>query len=172
MKDTYNTEWMRAIGTRAWPFTFQQGTILGKISEVDGVSIYTGKAIGGMQTGDGQQLGAPYGLGITPDGNVRYVYAFDHVILESPNKYLGFEKKDITTPDSGNTKQEFIYSGRNGTVLYFIYREFMNVLARPAFTQNVQYDLKEGNIVGFKSLRILVKSARNTTVDYQIDHGF
>ena len=47
-------------------------------------------------------------------------------------------------------KQEFIYNGKINNALKFIYRECISDFARPAFTQELQYDITESNIIGFK----------------------
>jgi len=69
-------------------------------------------------------------------------------------------------------KQEFIYSGKIGNSIKFIYREFIDNLARPSFTQDIQYDLDESSIVGFKGLKIEVISATNSLIKYKIISPF
>lgn len=69
-------------------------------------------------------------------------------------------------------KQEFIYNGKSGNTLKFTYREFINDMARPAFTQELQYDLADGNIVGFKGLRIEVVKTSNIDIEYKIISSF
>lgn len=69
-------------------------------------------------------------------------------------------------------KQEFVYNGKSGNTLKFTYREFINDMARPAFTQELQYDLTEGNIVGFKGLRIEVVKTSNIDIEYKIISSF
>ncbi len=46
-------------------------------------------------------------------------------------------------------------------------------MARPAFTQDLTYDHKNGEttVVGFKGLRMRVIDASNTKVTYIIDQG-
>lgn len=65
-------------------------------------------------------------------------------------------------------KQEFIYNGKVGNSIKFIYREFSNDLARPSFTQDIQYDLNESTLVGFKGLKIEILSATNTLIKYKV----
>jgi hypothetical protein len=65
-------------------------------------------------------------------------------------------------------KQEFIYNGRIGNAVKFIYREYLDDYARPAFTQDLQYDLSESNIIGFLGLRIEVIKATNTNIEYKV----
>lgn len=68
--------------------------------------------------------------------------------------------------------QEFIYNGRYENNLRFIYREFSNDSARPAFTQEVQYDLDGGAEIGFKDLLIEVVNASNTSISYKVIRPF
>ena len=69
-------------------------------------------------------------------------------------------------------KQQFIYNGKSGNIIKFTYREFINDLARPAFTQELQYDLTDGNIIGFKGLRIEVFKTSNIEIEYKITSSF
>ena len=55
--------------------------------------------------------------------------------------------------------QEFVYNGRVGDAVKFVYREFKNNYARPAFTQDVQYDLSQSDLIGFLNLRLRVLEA-------------
>lgn len=69
-------------------------------------------------------------------------------------------------------KRELIYNGKSGTTLRFIYREFINDMARPAFNQDLQYDLSESNVIGIKGLRVEVINATNTKIEYKILNNF
>jgi hypothetical protein len=68
--------------------------------------------------------------------------------------------------------QEFIYNGRVDNALKFVYREFSGDYIKPAFTQEVQYDLNQSNIIGFKSLRIKILNATNTELKYVLENNF
>jgi hypothetical protein len=69
-------------------------------------------------------------------------------------------------------KQEFIYNGRVGNGIKFIYREFVNDNVRPAFTQDLQYDLSDDSIIGIRGLRLEVVNATNTKIEYKILNHF
>lgn len=71
-----------------------------------------------------------------------------------------------------NFVQEFIYNGRIGNDLRFVYREFSNDIIRPAFIQEVQYDYSESKIIGFKNLRLEVIDATNIEVTYRVISNF
>lgn len=71
-----------------------------------------------------------------------------------------------------NFVQEFIYNGRSGNTVKFIYRELSDDMLRAAFSQEVQYDLSQSTEVGFKSLRIEVIEASNTSITYKMLSNF
>jgi len=68
--------------------------------------------------------------------------------------------------------EEFIYNGRVGDALKFVYREFSGDYLKPAFTQEVQYDLGSSNIIGFKDLKIEVIEASNVKIRYKLISNF
>lgn len=74
--------------------------------------------------------------------------------------------------DASNYKLELIYNGRVGDAVRFIYREFTDGLARPSFTQEVQYDLGMSSIIGFKEARLEVIEATNTEIRYKVKQHF
>jgi len=85
--------------------------------------------------------------------------------IRSPIEY----KADlIPIPKKEYLKQEFIYNGKVGSAIKFTYREFVDDLARPAFTQDLQYDLLESKVIGFRGLRIEILSATNTKIEYKV----
>jgi len=91
-------------------------------------------------------------------------YTWTNKIIDS-NKY---KKILVPVTESNYLKQEFIYNGKIGTGVKFTYREFSDNLARAAFTQDLQYELSEGKIVGFKGLRIEIINAYNTKIEYKV----
>lgn len=65
-------------------------------------------------------------------------------------------------------ERQLIYSGKAGTVLRFSYREFSTGLARPAFTQDVQYDLKESAVLAFQAIRMEVLASTNEQITVRV----
>lgn len=89
-----------------------------------------------------------------------------------PDEEIEYIKKRATLKEKEFFKQEFIYNGRVGNALKFIYREYINDYARPAFTQDLQYDLSESEIIGFRGLRIQIINASNTEIEYKVLNYF
>jgi hypothetical protein len=52
--------------------------------------------------------------------------------------------------------------------LTLVYREFKDNLARPAFTQELKYDLSQNRIIGYKGARFEVVDAGNTMITYKV----
>lgn len=69
-------------------------------------------------------------------------------------------------------EQELIYNGRVGDSVRFIYREYGAKMARDAFTQEIQYDLGESMLIGFKGARLEVKEATNREITYTLIENF
>lgn len=72
---------------------------------------------------------------------------------------------DLNSP---NFMQELIYNGRIGNSLKFLYRESSYNTMRVPFNQEIQYDLADGTVIGFKGVRIEVLDATNTKIKYKV----
>ena len=83
-------------------------------------------------------------------------------------------KASITTSEKclrigeNSFKRELIYSGVSNGAISILYREFYNDMARPAFSQELRYDLKEGDEIGYKGSRFKVIKASNTGLKYKV----
>ena len=101
-----------------------------------------------------------------PVGECLLLGASNYESLEvEPSQWI-----DISSP---NVQQQFIYNGRIDNYVKFTYREFsVGGYARDAFTQDVQYDLDEGNVIGFKGSRIEILEATNRQITYKLISHF
>jgi len=97
---------------------------------------------------------------------------YDGLNLIRPNELIEYFQTEVKDKKSDYFKQELIYNGRVGVALKFIYREFLNDYARPAFTQDSQYDLSESKIIGFRGMRIEIINATNTEIEYKVLNYF
>lgn len=69
-------------------------------------------------------------------------------------------------------QKKLVYTGRSGKTIFLSYREFINDMARPAFTQDLTFDIASDRIVGFRGARIEVMNATNTSIEYRVLTGF
>ncbi len=63
---------------------------------------------------------------------------------------------------------ELIYSGLAGGVVRAVYREYIDNLARPAFSQDLQYDISADRVIAYRSIRIRVVEATNAAIRYEV----
>ena len=117
----------------------------------------------------------------TQVGNKEYSIAISkidgHMALYSQGsvfqiKPVAYSKLKLPVKEKEYFRQEFIYNGKVGNSLKFIYREFTDDYARPAFMQELQYDISESKLIGFKGLRITIIDVNNTSITYKVLNHF
>lgn len=86
---------------------------------------------------------------------------------------VAFSNSEMTTTDDSSFKYELLYQGINKRTARVSYREFVRDLARPAYFQDVSYDLEDlPTVVSFRSVSIKIFSADNNTIKYEVLSGF
>lgn len=96
-------------------------------------------------------------------GNLDHLYKLGYSIKYETEKML-------PRYDSKSFRYIALYQGYSDGTAKISFREFFDNTARPAFTQDISYQLnkKSDTIVGFKGLRIRIISADNTSITYEI----
>lgn len=85
---------------------------------------------------------------------------------------INLERRKIPIYTEDSFQQTLIYSGMIGDKLNIGYREFSNSLARPAFNNDVEYDLGASNVIGYKGAQIEVVEATNEFIRYRVVRNF
>lgn len=79
------------------------------------------------------------------------------------------ERKESVSGTVGPSfRRELVYTGRAGNTISLLYREFQNDMARPAFSQQLQYDIGADPIIGYKGARFRIFAADNTSISYEV----
>ena len=114
--------------------------------------------------------GATYGIALPKSGGktITFYKSAAGITFSKDNTDLEFAEILTPIPKKEYFKQDFIYNGKVGNAIKFTYREYADDLARPAFTQDLQYDLTESSIIGFKGIRIEILSATNIKIQYKV----
>lgn len=155
-----------------WAYTVHPGYFLKSGENSDG-SFYR---IGGTATNAGyidkSALADPYtALLVKPDGVICVI---THINAKACGNGVtgGFEKAKypVVSPDS--VQRTLIYNGRIGSKINIGYREFSGNIARPAFNNNVEYDLEESKEIGYKGARLEIIQATNRTIRYKVLANF
>lgn len=89
-------------------------------------------------------------------------------LLNKPAKYKIEPTQPYLKEDS--FKYVALYQGKVGNSIKISFREFKDNMARPAFTQDIDYELnkQDNTIIGFKGLRIEVLKATNMDITYKV----
>ncbi|NHB58164.1 hypothetical protein [Acinetobacter shaoyimingii] len=69
-------------------------------------------------------------------------------------------------------QQTLIYSGKVGQKINIGYREFSSNLARPAFNNDVEYDLNDSFEIGYKGALLEILDANNQKITYRVIRNF
>jgi hypothetical protein len=83
---------------------------------------------------------------------------------------FSFVKKAILSENA--FQQTLIYSGKSGSNILIGYREFSNTMARPAFNNDVSYDLDESTKIGYKGARLEIINATNQYIEFKVISNF
>ena len=111
-----------------------------------------------------------YGIAIPKSGGkpITFYNSGAGMTFDKSSTPIEYKAELTPIPKKEYLKQEFIYNGKVGNAIKFTFREFVDDLARPAFTQDLQYDLTESKVIGFRGLRIEILSATNIKIEYKV----
>jgi hypothetical protein len=86
----------------------------------------------------------------------------------TPSGKIEVEKSVATDFGPDAARRELVYSGLSKGSINLLYREYSAGMVRPAFTQDLQYDLSAGDEIGFKGARFKILKATNVDVRYVV----
>lgn len=112
---------------------------------------------------------APSSVMLKQDGSLCVVTISTQYVCKSGANY---ERKFIDLITEKTLQQTLIYSGRIGNKINIGYREFSANLARMAFNNDVEYDLSESKIIGYKGAEIEILDATNRQIRYKLIKTF
>lgn len=69
-------------------------------------------------------------------------------------------------------QQYLVYGGGYENKINMVYREILYSRARPAFDHNVEYDLSESSVVGYRGARLEIIKATNSEITYKVLSNF
>jgi hypothetical protein len=78
----------------------------------------------------------------------------------------------VKTTGRDSFQRTLIYNGKVGGKINIAYREFSGDLARPGFSNNVEYDLSESNVIAYKGAQLEVLEATNQFIRYKVIRNF
>ncbi len=96
-----------------------------------------------------------------------YALAQNSIPLSYPKSGIPFTRSVQQTRDELSFRKELVYTGIAQNVVSILYREFKDDTARPAFSQDLKYDLAESKVVGYRGARFEIIKATNQGLTYK-----
>lgn len=128
------------------------------------------------QGDDGGKLGRrstifemPISVMLKTDGSLCVVTVSTQYLCSKEARYER-TKVDIVTERS--FQQTLIYSGKVGNKINIGYREFTSNIARMGFNNNVEYDLSESPLIGYRGAELEILEATNRSIRYRVIRNF
>lgn len=153
-----------------WAYTLTEGYYL-RQGESNKSEYY--RPAGGTDSGEIRKaaIADPFkGVSINKKtGRLCVITAFN---VEVSSKHSNFERRKYPVLSSNSFQQTLIYSGKVGNKINIGYREFSSSYARPAFNNDVEYDLSESKMIGYKGCQIEVIEATNEYIKYKVIRNF
>ena len=109
------------------------------------------------------KCGVNYSLNTEEDANVGEAMVSVEEFLEHKRTQQRYD-----APHEGTWKEELIYTGKSGSTIGVTYREYANDFARPAFFQDLRYDLDDSRIIVFRKWRMRVLDANNQHIRFVV----
>ena len=106
---------------------------------------------------------------VTPQNDLCFIDIYFNKVCHF--KDIG-EKRKISVANDNSFQQTLIYSGKVGNKINIGYREFSSSMARPAFNNDVEYDLNESKTIGYKGALLEVIDANNQSIKYKVLKNF
>lgn len=119
--------------------------------------------------------GNPMLIHIFPDGRINKGWVYSQGLKAAQGDWISkplFVKSSDPSRGQRAFKCQIIFSGLSGNTIKAVYREFVDDYARPAFSQDLQYNLDESKEIAYKTVKIQVIKVSNSSIDFKvIDDG-
>lgn len=117
--------------------------------------------------GDSDPVNA--GIHVAKDGATTVYWQWDGYLPElAPERIAPLIPARKEGPmREAKLRRQLVYTGTSAGTLSLAYREFSENIARPAFSQDLKYDLKSP-IVGYQKARFEIIKTDNTSITYRL----
>lgn len=156
---------------RGWTYTIIPGYFLKTGSDKEGDFYRIGGA--GEEAGRVEKTPSSenlIALMVKNDNTLCLISASNVAVCGGPVASFEKVKRPVTVADS--VQRTLIYNGRVGEKINIGYREFSGNSARPAFNNNVEYDLSESKEIAYRGAKLEILDATNRSIKYRVISNF
>ncbi|MFM2085508.1 MAG: hypothetical protein RLZZ237_377 [Pseudomonadota bacterium] len=146
--------------------SIKKGTFKRYFSNGEGVFYRADNATFSFAAGTVNQEG---GVFVPNDANQPSLpWTFSKSVIYFGDTPVSASPTTIKTFETDSFVRELVYGGVSKGTIAISYREFSDKTARPAFTQELKYDLSEGDVIGFRGARFKIIKAGNVSLRYVV----
>lgn len=124
----------------------------------------------GVTVGKSAFADIPVGIRTNKQDNDLCIITVSGSALCKGDAAFSYQKKNVTYQNA--FQQILIYNGKVGNKINIGYKEFNNDFARPAFSNNVEYDLSESKVIRYKGAELEIIKATNQFIEYKVYSNF
>lgn len=115
---------------------------------------------------------APIGIRVSKDSSKNEVCMSFSTGTDFCENHKQFTYKKVSVTNQDGFQQTLIYNGKVGNKINIGYREYNDDMARPAFSNNAEYDLSRSTVIRYKGAVIEVLQATNQHIKYKVISNF
>lgn len=115
---------------------------------------------------------APIGIRVSKDSSKNEVCMSFSTGTDFCENHKQFTYKKVSVTNQNGFQQTLIYNGKVGNKINIGYREYNDDMARPAFSNNAEYDLSRSTVIRYKGAVIEVLQATNQHIKYKVISNF
>jgi hypothetical protein len=151
-------------------YTFTPGHFV-RVGGTGNVGFYNQSAIVGSGTVQQGAMTDPFQV-IEYDNVTKQICGVTVLNLKTCKNVPEARVGTVSSQGDNSFQQTLIYSGRVGNKINIGYREFSSNIARPAFNNDVEYDLTESQTIGYRGAEIEILEANNQYIRYRVIRNF
>lgn len=151
--------------------TIQQGYYPKRGEDAEYIQYGISNEAGAGKVVDGALSDPTQGLTLRKSDNAICIFTVYNMNVDCKTG-LSFKKQNWTTADANSFQQTLLYNGKVGSKVNIGYREFSGDMARPAFSNAVEYDLGESKQIGYKGALLDIIEANNQLIKYKVLKNF
>lgn len=174
----------QGVDSSAEALSFEQPTQIGdnfyyiippggyiKVGETSSSEFYSGvNSLTGQVIPNRPMINDPVkNIELKKDGEICIVTIFNATKCDTGKI---FKKAKLNTSAQNSFQQTLIYNGKVGSKINIGYREYNDGLARPAFSNEVEYDLSESKTIRYKGAIIDIQDANNQSITFKLERNF
>ncbi|HGN1705446.1 TPA: hypothetical protein ACKRTE_001288 [Providencia rettgeri] len=120
-----------------------------------------------------EPLGQPWSsILIKKEANANEICIVTDLNVAVCSNKAKIEYLELNNPDGNSFEQALIFNGINGQIVDISYRKIGSNIKNQGFGNNIQYNLKESNIISYENVKLKVINSSENSITYEVMSNF